>query len=200
MRIWALGIGFCLALGRATNVAFAQTSDLLQGETAVVSSVLDGETLALRNGREVRLLGIKAPVPPPGWEGPEPWPFAVQAMQALAALLEGATVELRFDARKEDRHGHVLAQVSVDRHGEPAWRGLWRSLTYQVRKAHAPKRLGYPRHTYQHVEGQAHGPVISGPTYSRGMREYQQDMEQVLADEMARLAAADDLQERARAQ
>ena len=122
-----------------------------------MSSVLDGETLALRNGREVRLLGIKAPVPPPGWEGPEPWPFAVQAMQALAALLEGATVELRFDARKEDRHGHVLAQVSVDRHGEPAWRGLWRSLTYQVRKAHAPKRLGYPRHTYQHVEGQAHG-------------------------------------------
>lgn len=58
---------------------------------------------------------------PPGWEGPEPWPFAVQAKQTLAALVESTTVELRFDARKEDRTGHVLAQVSVDRHGEPAW-------------------------------------------------------------------------------
>lgn len=39
------------------------------------------------------------------------------------------------------------------------------------------------------VEGQAHGPVISGPTYSRGLQEYEQDMEQVLASEVDRLAS-----------
>ena len=65
MRIWALRIGVGIALGSAPNVAFAQACDLPPGEMAVVSSVLDGKTLALQDGREVRLLGIKAPAPPP---------------------------------------------------------------------------------------------------------------------------------------
>ncbi|MEZ5667100.1 MAG: phytanoyl-CoA dioxygenase family protein [Alphaproteobacteria bacterium] len=40
------------------------------------------------------------------------------------------------------------------------------------------------------VEGRQHGPVISGPTYSHGQQEYGRDMERVLAEETARLAAA----------
>ena len=39
-------------------------------------------------------------------------------------------------------------------------------------------------------EGHEHGPVVSGPTYSRGVQEYGRDMEQRLADEVARLSAA----------
>ncbi len=39
------------------------------------------------------------------------------------------------------------------------------------------------------VEGRAHGPVLSGPTYSQGTREYGEDMEQVLVSEAERLAA-----------
>ena len=46
MRIWALRIGVGIALGGAPNVAFAQACDLPPGEMAVVSSVLDGKTLA----------------------------------------------------------------------------------------------------------------------------------------------------------
>lgn len=121
MRIWALRIGVGIALGGAPNVAFAQACDLPPGEMAVVSSVLDGKTLALQDGREVRLLGIKAPAPPP----------------VLGACF-----------------GPLLA---VEARASEAGRGLWRSLTYQVRDAHDPKRLGYLRHTYQLVEGQVHG-------------------------------------------
>lgn len=38
-------------------------------------------------------------------------------------------------------------------------------------------------------EGKEHGPVISGPTYSHGAKEYGRDMEQVLQAETERLAA-----------
>ncbi|MGF1626510.1 MAG: phytanoyl-CoA dioxygenase family protein, partial [Alphaproteobacteria bacterium] len=38
------------------------------------------------------------------------------------------------------------------------------------------------------VEGKEHGPVISGATYSRGIGEYDRDMEQVLQAEIDRLA------------
>lgn len=192
--VWALGIGVGLALGGAFCVVSARACDLPPGETATVSAVLDGETLVLQDGREVRLLGIQAPAAPPDWEGPEPWPFAAQAKTALGALVQGAAVDLRFDARKEDRHGHLLAQVFLDRDGRRIWvqealvadgmarvaalpdldaclgpllrvenearhdrRGLWRSLTYQVRDANDPRELGYLRHTYQLVEGQVHG-------------------------------------------
>ena len=40
------------------------------------------------------------------------------------------------------------------------------------------------------MEGKPHGPIISGPTYSRGRQEYDTDMERVLADEVARLSRA----------
>ena len=194
MRSWALGIGVGLVLCGGAPVASAEGCGLPPGETAEVSSVLDGETLALEDGREVRLLGIQAPAPPPDWEGPEPWPFAAKAKEALAAQVEGGTVDLRFDTRRQDRHGHVLAHVFRDQDGKRVWvqealvaeglarvaalpdlgaclrplltaeaqartdrRGLWRSLTYQVRDAHDPKRLGHLRHSYQLVEGTVHG-------------------------------------------
>ncbi|MDJ0513440.1 MAG: thermonuclease family protein [Methyloceanibacter sp.] len=159
-----------------------------------VSSVIDGETLALKDGREVRLLGILAPAAPPNWDGPEPWPFGVRAREALSDMVLGAPVNLRFDARKVDRHGHALAQVFTDGERPPTWvqealvasglarvaaqpdlaaclerllaaeqkarqarRGIWRSLTYQVRPADDARSLGYRRHSYELVEGWVHG-------------------------------------------
>jgi endonuclease YncB( thermonuclease family) len=88
--------------------------DLPPGETVTIASVIDGETLKLADGRAVRLLGVKAPSPLLGWKGDEPWPFVAEAKAALERLTSGATVELRFDVRREDRHDHILAQV---------WRG-----------------------------------------------------------------------------
>ena len=198
MRIRALAISIGLApvvvLGAPASETVAGACDLPAGETVAVSSVVDGETLELEDGRAVRLLGVLAPSPPPDWDGAEPWPFAAQAQKALTALVQGASVSLHFDARQEDRYGRLLAQVFLTRDAEPVWvqeelvakglarvaaqpdmsaclepllaaeaearegrRGVWRSLTYQVRDAHDPKSLGYRRHTYQLVEGKVHG-------------------------------------------
>lgn len=99
----------------------AAACDLPAAETATVASVADGETFTLTDGRTVRLLGIKAPSAPLGWKGEDPWPFVAQAKTALERLASGATVELSFDERRQDRHGHLLAQVTTLWGDERVW-------------------------------------------------------------------------------
>jgi micrococcal nuclease len=91
----------------------AWACDLPPPESGTVATVLDGETLELTDGRTVRLIGAKAPMPPLGWRGDDPWPLVDQAKDALSALASGKTVELRFGGLRQDRHGHLLAQVFV---------------------------------------------------------------------------------------
>jgi len=99
----------------------ALACDLPASETATVASVEDGETLVLSDGRKVRLLGVKAPSAPLGWKGEYPWPFVATAKAGLSRLASGAEVELRFDERREDRYGHLLAQVTTVRGENRVW-------------------------------------------------------------------------------
>lgn len=99
----------------------AQACDLSQPETGTVASVIDGETLKLSDGRVIRLIGAKAPTPPLGWRGDDPWPFVDEAKDALARLAAGKEVELKFGGRRIDRHGHVLAQVFVGEDESRLW-------------------------------------------------------------------------------
>jgi micrococcal nuclease len=108
-------------VGGALWAAPAVACDLPAGETTTVASILDGETLELTDGTTVRLIGIKAPSAPLGWTGDGPWPFVTEAKAALSKLASGATVELHFDARRSDRHDHVLAQVYVVRGETKVW-------------------------------------------------------------------------------
>lgn len=91
----------------------ARACDLPPPETATVLSVLDGETLKLADGRIVKLIGAKAPIPPLGWRGDDPWPFVDEAKAALERLASNKAIELRFGGSRTDRHGHLLAQVFV---------------------------------------------------------------------------------------
>ena len=77
----------------------AQACDLSPSETGTVAAVLDGETLRLTDGKIVRLIGAKAPMPPLGWRGDDPWPMVDEAKEALSALAVGRAVELRFGGR-----------------------------------------------------------------------------------------------------
>ncbi len=101
--------------------ARARACDLPASETGTVASVIDGETLQLTDGRTVRLIGAKAPMPPLGWRGDDPWPFVDDAREALEALAANQQVELRLGGSRIDRHGHLLAQVYVVSGDERLW-------------------------------------------------------------------------------
>jgi endonuclease YncB( thermonuclease family) len=76
--------------------------------SAIVATVIDGRTIRLVDGREVRLAGIEVPAPGGG-------PPAEAAKTALAGLVEGKEVLLRRPVRTTDRatdrHGRMVAHV-----------------------------------------------------------------------------------------
>lgn len=74
-------------------------------------AVIDGDTLVLADGREVRLVGIQAPKLPLGRAGFEPWPLAEEAKARLAAVTLGRRLDLGYGGRRGDRHGRVLAHL-----------------------------------------------------------------------------------------
>jgi endonuclease YncB( thermonuclease family) len=108
----------CLAAGFGGAARACALSDT---ETGTVAAVIDGETLKLADGRIVRLTGAKAPMPPLGWRGDDPWPLVEEAKEALTALASGKTVELAFGGRRSDRHGYALAQAFVVEAGNRLW-------------------------------------------------------------------------------
>jgi endonuclease YncB( thermonuclease family) len=82
-----------------------------------VAGVIDGRSIRLADGREVRLAGIEVPpVPGPGETGPQA-AAGLAAKAALEQILAGQTVEFRRQSSATDRYGrviaHVIAQVQV---------------------------------------------------------------------------------------
>jgi endonuclease YncB( thermonuclease family) len=79
-----------------------------------VVGVPDGRSLALDDGREVRLAGIEVPpAPNPGDAGDAGHRAAATAKAALESLVLGRTVELRQRQLVTDRYGRILAFVSI---------------------------------------------------------------------------------------
>jgi endonuclease YncB( thermonuclease family) len=92
-------------------------------EQGAVAEVIDGDTVVLDDGRQVRLVGIQAPKLPLGRAGFEAWPLADEAKQALSSLTLGREVGLSYGGRRVDRHGRALAHLYV-LHGAGA-AGRW---------------------------------------------------------------------------
>jgi endonuclease YncB( thermonuclease family) len=92
---------------------------------AAVAEVIDGDTLRLEDGREVRLAGVTAPKPPLSLAAGRRWPLADTARAALAALVDGRAVALRpvtgTSAPPRPADGPAVAgdavAASLDRHG-----------------------------------------------------------------------------------
>ncbi len=74
-----------------------------QSETAQVLEVIDGDTIILTDGRDVRYMCIDTP------ERDEP--YYEQASQLNRDLVGGKTVTLHFGQRRTDRYGRTLALV-----------------------------------------------------------------------------------------
>lgn len=91
--------------------------------TTTVAGVIDGHTVRLDDGTDVRLIGALAPQTPRWWKKEGAWPPAGSARRALENLIGSSKVELRFAPKEEqrDRHERYLAQMFVLRGEERIW-------------------------------------------------------------------------------
>ncbi len=98
--------------GRAR--AAAELDTLTPGGRARVVGVVDGDTVVLADGRQVRLVGIQAPKLPLGRRNFRKWPLADAARAALEALVLDRAVTLAYGGRRIDRYGRALAHLALD--------------------------------------------------------------------------------------
>jgi micrococcal nuclease len=129
----------------ANPAAFAM---LTTGETERVSAVIDGDTVALVGGGEVRLVGIQAPKLPLGRARVTKWPLADAGKAALERLVAGREVVLGYGDRRGDRHGRRLAHLGVDGvwvQGELLRQGLARVYTFADNRQLAAEMLALER-------------------------------------------------------
>jgi micrococcal nuclease len=94
--------------------AFLEAQGLRQGPRATVAGVVDGDTVVLESGKEVRLVGIMAPKLSLGRDWLADQPLSHEARAALAALVEGREVTLAYGGTRHDRHGRILAHLFLD--------------------------------------------------------------------------------------
>lgn len=103
-----------LAALNSVSVAALACEQLRMEPGGVVTSVTDGDTVILDDGRVVRMIGTQAPKLPLDRPGFEAWPLAPEAKAALEALALNKSVRLGFGGEEIDRYGRVLAHVFVE--------------------------------------------------------------------------------------
>lgn len=109
-------------------------------ETARVADIIDGDTIRLETGAELRLTGIQAPKLPLGRKGFRAWPLARDAKAALAAVIGENKLRLDYTGRRHDRWGRLLAHGYAGNtwiQREMLLRGLARVYTFSDNRAHA---------------------------------------------------------------
>jgi endonuclease YncB( thermonuclease family) len=118
-------------------------------ETEAVVEIVDGDTLVLADGRQVRLVGIQAPKLPLGRAGFKAWPLAEEAKAALAGLALGRAVTLGYGGRRIDRHGRALAhlfdEAGVWIQGALIDRGMARIYSFTDNRTLVPEMLARER-------------------------------------------------------
>ena len=133
----------------APSLDAAAFAALEAAETEAVVEIVDGDTLVLADGRQVRLVGIQAPKLPLGRPGFKAWPLAEEAKAALAELTLGRAVTLGYGGRRIDRHGRALGHL-FDQDGR--WiqgalidRGMARVYSFADNRALVPELLARER-------------------------------------------------------
>ncbi|MFV1984000.1 MAG: thermonuclease family protein, partial [Thiohalomonadales bacterium] len=82
-------------------------------ETVMVSRVIDGDTVQLKDGRKIRLIGINSPETNSSDHTAEP--YAQVATIFVRDLLKiSSTVQIRYGAQKKDHYGRLLAHVFLN--------------------------------------------------------------------------------------
>ncbi|MEZ5924046.1 MAG: thermonuclease family protein [Hyphomicrobiaceae bacterium] len=89
--------------------------------TRTVIAVIDGQTIRLDDGREVRLAGVLAPEPPPGLAEEAIWVAAEESRKALQSLVMGKSVRIATAGQNKDRYGRQIAHVFLIVGGDDTW-------------------------------------------------------------------------------
>ena len=104
------GARFAMLLAAVLAAQAAQAGPRIAGSHQVVE-VVDGDTVVLADGSQVRLVGIQAPKLPLGRRNFKKWPLADEARAKLADWVAGRPVTLVYGGRERDRHGRRLAHL-----------------------------------------------------------------------------------------
>ena len=99
----------CITAVNQNLIPDEQIQDL---EKAVVSSVIDGDTIKLADGRSVRLIGLDTPelnLP----DGPIEY-YGLQAKEFTKQKLLGETIYLEYGEERFDEYDRTLAYVYLD--------------------------------------------------------------------------------------
>lgn len=127
MSVTAVGrllAGLLAGLTAAVTIAGLASAEcrLQHGGAHVVTKVIDTETLALDDGSEVRLIGALGPRARDGDAAEGGWAAEDAARAALARLVGGKSVRLKFGGDRRDRHDRLLAHVFVQGdEGQETW-------------------------------------------------------------------------------
>ncbi|HYC05797.1 MAG TPA: thermonuclease family protein [Azospirillaceae bacterium] len=113
-----LALPLLLAPLPALSAPVSLPAGLTPGPTVRVRGVVDGDTVELDDGTEVRLVGTQAPKLALGRRNFPDWPLSPESRDALARLARGRTVTLHTGGTPRDRHGRALAHLVRDD-------GLW---------------------------------------------------------------------------
>jgi endonuclease YncB( thermonuclease family) len=139
----------CVITAAAAGEPSLPLADLKALGQSRVVTVIDGDTLRLADGREVRLVGIQAPKLPLGRPDFPTWPLADEAKRALVTLTQGRTLALFSGGAAMDRHGRTLAQLRRD---DGLWiqaaliqAGMARAYSFPDNRALATELLSYER-------------------------------------------------------
>lgn len=91
------------------------------GEDRTVTRVIDGETLLLDGGSELKLVGALAPRAFDTAGAASEWPLAEAARAGLDRLVAARNVRIAFAGRRTDRYGRLLAHVFTGADDKPVW-------------------------------------------------------------------------------
>lgn len=100
---------FFLAFSQVVVAACPQD---LSSEIVEITKVYDGDTVKLKDGRRIRLIGLNAPETRK--EGKPAEPFANTATAHLKDLLDGSEVRLLLGEQKQDRYKRWLGHIYAD--------------------------------------------------------------------------------------
>ena len=104
---------FCLVVRAQIKDDVSDSSPLpVEGYSAKVVKVVDGDTLVLSNGEKIRLIGVDTP------EIAHPLKavqyFAKEAGSFTKTMVEGKKVRLELDWQKRDKYDRLLAYVYLE--------------------------------------------------------------------------------------